>query len=80
MSDIETRLVTLLKKIFEGKDNISPETSFAEDLIADSLDFVQMLMEIEEEFGITIPDGDVEGMKKVSDVIQYLEKRQSESQ
>ncbi|MDZ5761438.1 acyl carrier protein [Lyticum sinuosum] len=76
MSDIENRLINLLKESFEGKDNITSDTSFVEDLRADSLDFVQMLMEIEEEFGVTIPDKDVEGMKKVSDVIKYLEEKQ----
>ncbi|NLO21889.1 MAG: acyl carrier protein [Syntrophomonadaceae bacterium] len=69
-----------LKKIIaEIKDipeaDIKPESSFAEDLEADSLDIVEMLMLLEEKFNIQIPEEDSEKMKKVEDVVKYVEAR-----
>lgn len=45
---------------------------FQEDLEADSLDVVELIMALEEEFGISIPDEDIEGVKKVQDAINYI--------
>ena len=56
--------------------NIKPETSFVDDLNLDSLDIVELMMKMEDEFGIKIPEEDAEGLKKVSDVVSYLEKKQ----
>lgn len=70
-----------LKKILteqlhlEGKE-ITPDSSIKEDLGADSLDVLQMLMTIEEEHGITIPDEELASFEKVSDIVAFLEKNQ----
>ncbi|MAF78587.1 MAG: acyl carrier protein [Halobacteriovoraceae bacterium] len=55
---------------------ISTETSFVDDLNLDSLDIVELMMKMEDEFGIEIPEEDAEGLKKVSDVVTYLENKQ----
>ncbi len=69
-----------LKKIIaEIKDipeeDIKLESSFAEDLEADSLDIVEMLMLLEEKFDMQIPEEESEKMKKVEDVVKYVEAR-----
>lgn len=53
-------------------EQIQPSSKFIEDLGADSLDIVEMIMQMEEEFGITIPDEDAEKIKTVGDAITYL--------
>jgi acyl carrier protein len=53
---------------------ITPTTSFVDDLGADSLDTVELAMAIEEAFDIEIPDNDAEKMRTVQDVIDYIEK------
>jgi acyl carrier protein len=54
-------------------DRIKPEASFIDDLGADSLDIVELVMAMEEEFGIEIPDEDAEKLKTVGDVCSYLQ-------
>jgi acyl carrier protein len=56
----------------EGK--ITMETSFTDDLSADSLDIVELIMAIEQEFGIAVNDEDVENVKTVGDVASHIEK------
>ena len=55
------------------EDTISPDTSITEDLGADSLDVVDLLMSIEDEFEIEIPDGEVENIKTVGELVSYIE-------
>lgn len=55
------------------KDTITLETKIAEDLNADSLDVVEMLMAIEDEFNIEIPDEEIENFKTVNDVVEYIQ-------
>ncbi|MCA9737495.1 MAG: acyl carrier protein [Gemmatimonadota bacterium] len=55
-------------------EKVSRSASFVEDLGADSLDTVELVMAFEEEFGIDIPDEDAEQMRTVGDAIDYLEK------
>lgn len=54
-------------------DEIQPDSSFMEDLGADSLDVVELMMAFEEEFEIEIPDEEAEKLKTVQDLTQYLE-------
>ena len=54
---------------------ITEATSFKEDLNADSLDLFEMVMSLEEEFGIEIPSEDLEQLKTVGDVMEYLQKK-----
>ena len=53
--------------------DVKPEASFTNDLGADSLDTVELIMEFEKEFGITIPDDKAEGITTVGDAISYIE-------
>lgn len=53
-------------------EQVQPNSRFIEDLGADSLDIVEMIMQMEEDFGITIPDEDAEKIKTVGDAITYL--------
>ena len=55
-------------------DSISMETSFVDDLKADSLDVVEIIMAIEDEYGIEVPDEKLENVKTVGDVVGYIEK------
>lgn len=54
-------------------DIIDENTKIMDDLGADSLDIVEMLMAMEESFGITVPDEDIENLITVSDVVEYIE-------
>lgn len=56
-------------------EDVKPEASFIEDLGADSLDTVELVMALEEEFGIEIPDEDAEKMATVGDAIKYIEEK-----
>ena len=59
------------------EEKIRENSSFKEDLGADSLDLFQMVMSIEDEYGIEIPTEDLEKMKTVGDIVKYLEAKQS---
>ncbi|UEL46358.1 acyl carrier protein [Terrisporobacter glycolicus] len=59
----------------DGKDGLSMETSLKEDLDADSLDAVEVIMGLEEEFDIEIPDEDAENFKTIGDIVEYIENR-----
>ena len=54
-------------------DEVTPEASFTDDLGADSLDIVELVMAFEEEFGIEIPDEDAEKIGRVQEAISYIE-------
>jgi acyl carrier protein len=64
----------IVKQLRVDADEVKPEASFIEDLGADSLDIVQLVMALEEEFQIDIPDEDVENLRTVQDVINYIKK------
>ena len=57
-------------------DQVTPEAKFIEDLGADSLDTVELVMALEEEFGIEVPDEQAEKLQSVGDVIKYVEESQ----
>ena len=56
-------------------DDVTPQASFVNDLGADSLDTVELVMALEEEFGIEIPDEDAEKMATVGEAIKYIEEK-----
>lgn len=56
-------------------ENIKMESTFVDDLAADSLDIVELVMCVEEEFGIEIPDGDAEKIVSIGDVVEYVKNR-----
>lgn len=55
------------------RDRLKPETRFVDDLGADSLDTVELVMELEEEFELTIPEEDAERIQTVGEAIKYIE-------
>ncbi|MCG6919933.1 MAG: acyl carrier protein [Acidobacteria bacterium] len=56
------------------EETVTPEASFVDDLGADSLDTVELVMALEEEFGIEIPDEDAEKITRVKEAIDYIDK------
>ena len=78
MSTIESKVKSIIvDKLGVEESQVTPEASFAADLNADSLDTVELIMEFEKEFGISIPDDDTQKIKCVQDVIDYIEKLQA---
>ena len=74
MASIEERVRDLVvEQLGVSEDQVNPQASFIDDLGADSLDTVELVMAFEEEFGIDIPDEDAEKMSSVGDAIKYLE-------
>ena len=74
MASIEDRVRDLVvEQLGVSEDQVNPQASFIDDLGADSLDTVELVMAFEEEFGIDIPDEDAEKMSSVGDAIKYLE-------
>jgi len=72
---IESRVKAIVvEQLGVEEEEVTPEASFVDDLGADSLDTVELVMAFEEEFGLEISDEDAERMKKVKDVITYLQK------
>jgi acyl carrier protein len=61
------------------REKVAPETSFINDLGADSLDTVELVMELEEEFDISIPDEDAEKIQTVGEAIKYIEEHVASS-
>ncbi len=57
------------------KEEVARESNFVDDLKADSLDVVELVMEFEDEFEVTIPDDDYEKIRTVGDAINYIEER-----
>ena len=62
----------IVEQLGVAEDNVNEEASFIDDLGADSLDIVELIMALEEEFDIEIPDTDAEKIVTVGDVVEYL--------
>ncbi len=62
----------IVEKLNVNPDQVKPEASFVDDLGADSLDTVELVMAFEEEFGLEIPDEQAEKITKVGDAIEYV--------
>jgi acyl carrier protein len=78
MADIEARVKDIIiNELGVEAEKVTPDASFVEDLGADSLDTVELVMAFEEEFGIEIPDEDAEKMQTVGDAIEYIKQQQS---
>jgi len=71
---IKDRVINIVcEQMGVSKDRVTPETSFINDLGADSLDTVELVMEFEDEFDLNIPDEDAEKIQTVGDAIKYIE-------
>ena len=78
-NDIADRVATIVSNQLDvEKDKVKPETSFINDLGADSLDIVELVMELEEEFDMSIPDEDAEKIRTVGDAVEYIRKTRGE--
>ena len=74
MSEIESKVIDIIvDKLGVDASEVKAEASFTNDLGADSLDTVELIMELEKEFGVTIPDSDAEKIQTVGDAISYIE-------
>jgi len=74
MSDIASRVKAIIvDKLGVDESEVTPEASFTNDLGADSLDTVELIMEFEKEFNIAIPDDQAENIGTVGDAIAYIE-------
>jgi acyl carrier protein len=74
MTDAANKVKTIIAEQLGVKpEEVTPEASFVEDLGADSLDTVELVMALEEEFGIEIPDEDAEKMTTVGEAVKYIE-------
>lgn len=75
MSTEEKVIGIVSEQLGVPQEEISRISSFVDDLKADSLDVVELVMEFEDEFGITIPDDDYEKIRTVGDAVDYIEEK-----
>ena len=74
LQDNQERLIEIISdQLSVDADSVTPDASFMEDLGADSLDTVELVMALEEEFEIEIPDSDAEKIQTVQDALNYLD-------
>jgi acyl carrier protein len=77
MADIEQKVKDIIiNELGVEAEKVTPEASFVEDLGADSLDTVELVMAFEEEFGMEIPDEEAEKLQTVGDAISYITSHQ----
>lgn len=74
MSDVKSKVMSIIvDKLGVAEDEVTAEANFTNDLGADSLDTVELIMEFEKEFNIAIPDDQAEKIQTVGDAISYIE-------
>jgi acyl carrier protein len=74
MSDIKERVIEVVAKNLDAdKSRITEDANFVDDLGADSLDQVELVMAFEEEFGVEIPDEAAEKIRTISDAVKFIE-------
>lgn len=72
---VEKTKAIIVEQLGVKPEEVTPEASFINDLGADSLDTVELVMALEEEFGMEIPDEEAEKLKTVGDAIKYIEEK-----
>jgi acyl carrier protein len=79
-NDINAKVTSIIvEKLGVEESDVKPEASFTNDLGADSLDTVELIMEFEKEFDITIPDEDAEKIATVGDAVTYLQDKTNQA-
>ena len=79
MSEIESRVKSIIvEKFGVSESEVTAEANFTNDLSADSLDRVELIMEIEDEFGIAIPEEEAEKIATVGDAVKFVEEKVAE--
>ena len=74
MSEVLDKVVDIVcSQLTVSKDDVTPESSFVEDLGADSLDTVELVMAFEEEFGLEIPDDEAENITTIKSAVDWIE-------
>jgi acyl carrier protein len=74
MADVTAKVKSIIvEKLAVDENEVTPTASFTNDLGADSLDIVELIMEFEKEFGVSIPDEDAEKIVTVGDAVAYIE-------
>lgn len=74
MSDVKAKVISIIvDKLGVEASEVTPEASFTNDLGADSLDTVELIMEFEKEFDLSIPDEEAEKIESVGDAVTYIE-------
>jgi len=78
VATVEQRVIDIVcENLGANKEQVKRETSFVEDMGADSLDVVELVMELEEEFEINIPDDQAEKIKTVGEAIDFIEREKA---
>jgi acyl carrier protein len=75
MSTFDRVKKVIVEQLDVSEEEVQPQASFVEDLGADSLDVVELVMGLEEEFDIEIPDEDAEKIARVQDAVNYIEEK-----
>lgn len=79
LDNLEEQVMSIVsEQLSVSKDEVTLTSNFIDDLKADSLDLVELVMEFEDEFGITVPDDDYEKIRTVGDAISYIKEKASE--
>lgn len=79
MADVKEKVKSIIiEQLGVNAEEVTEEASFIEDLGADSLDIVELVMRLEEEFGIEIPDEDAEKIKNVGAAIKYITEKSAQ--
>ena len=78
MSNVSEKIKGIIvEQLSVESEQVTDEASFVDDLGADSLDLVELVMALEEEFGLEIPDGDAEKITRVKDAVSYITEHES---
>ena len=77
MAALEKVTEIIVEQLGVKPEEVTPEASFVDDLGADSLDTVELVMAFEEEFGVEIPDEDAEKIQTVGDAVKYIDEKAS---
>ncbi|MHB0913769.1 MAG: acyl carrier protein [Armatimonadota bacterium] len=75
MSTLDRVKKVVIEQLDRNEDEVTPSASFMDDLAADSLDIVELVMALEEEFDVEIPDEDASKIATVQDAVSYIEEK-----